>query len=134
MPALARGRTLVSGLKPQVRYPAGRVEDRVVDLVVRAAGEQDGPERGDAVLVRGIERDLELGNDGGLGREPLLAGEPADLPGQIDVPLGNPEAVLVGAQRDTDHATDDLEVGMMAGGLSRFCHCSDEGPTRGEVC
>src|SRR5260221_12818454 len=97
MPAPARGLVLVSTLEPQTRDPGGRVEDRVVDIVSGTAGEQDRPERGDTFLVRGIESDLELGHDGGLGREPLPPGDFTDLLCHVNVLLCHPQAVLTGA-------------------------------------
>ena len=56
-------------------------------MAAGAAGEQDRLERDDAVLVRCIESDLELGHSAGLGREPLLLGDLADLLRQVKVLL-----------------------------------------------
>jgi hypothetical protein len=60
VPALAGRVVVVGALEPHGRDPTGGVEDGVIDLVVRAARQEDRPERSDLVLVRGIECDLKL--------------------------------------------------------------------------
>lgn len=74
----------------------------------------------------GVECDLELGHPGGLRLEPVQARELADPPCHVDVLLGDPQTVLMGAQRHVDDSVGQLQIGMVAAGLGDLRHRGDE--------
>jgi hypothetical protein len=90
MPALAGSVVLVGALEPQAGDPARGIEDRVVDFVVGATGEQYRPKGREPVLVCGIECDLELGHRDRVGFESQLLGNSADRPRHVDIFLCDP--------------------------------------------
>ena len=107
-------------------------------LGVRTAGEQSGPDRGDARRVGGVQTELDLADRGRLGGEPVVGGDRGDLSGEVDVLLGHPLEDELGAiiviainrigadQIEVDVPATDRHARMVADRIAGHTHRGDK--------